>query len=82
MKQRISASLFLRIFTSQVVASEQADERLVVWLVNALALLPPSLAVAPEEHVELPVEVDAISSLMVLVAQPNRATLTVADRPS
>lgn len=50
-----------------------------VWLVYALALFPPSLTVGAEELLQLVVVVDSGESLVMLVAQPDRAALSVAD---
>jgi hypothetical protein len=70
----------LCIFTSQVVAAKQADERLVVWLVYALALLPSLLALATYPHVKLVVEVHPlVAHVVVRTAQVDPATLLVAD---
>jgi hypothetical protein len=80
MKQRISMSLFLSIFTSQVVAAKQADKCLVVWLVYALALFPSLLALATYPHVKLVVEMHPlVAHVVVRTAQIDPATLLVAD---
>ncbi len=50
-----------------------------IRLVYALALLPASLAVGTEELLQLVVVVNPRESLVMLVAQPDRAALSVAD---
>lgn len=66
-----------------IVATHEPDERLVVRLVYTFSLLPTALTVLFEPLVKLSIgAMNAMLSLVVLMAQPDCAALSVADWPS